>query len=431
MTFQFEKSLEGFDSRYNIFSAKPVNTATKQELFIDFRPLNQIGPNQIIEFNAPNTSLYYTDLSRTKLQLKVRILKEDLTPIDGDCAVGLINNTLHSLFRQVDVSLQQQNISPEIGFCYPYKAIIDTLCNHTSSELDSKYGTEMFYKDTAGYMDSTDTAGVSNTGLVKRWGFTSEGKNCVLDGVLKIDCFGIENYIINGVNLNVKLHPAKNSFILMSNDIENYVIDITDATLRVCYIQPSNALIVGHSEALERSPAIYPFNKSTLKSFTVPSGLQNWSIDSLFSDNIPSVLYIVMVTSDSFNGDQKKNPFNFQHFNLDFLCLYIEGTPVNQQAFLPNFEKDHFTNEYLSLFENSKDTEIGNIIRYSDYKNGYTIYKINIADGMQHDYVSLGRRGQTRLTMRFANSLKTPITVVCYGQFPHFLQIDKARNIIV
>ena len=138
-----------------------------------------------------------------------------------------------------------------------------------------------------------------------------------------------------------------------------------------------------------------------------------------------------MVTSDSFNGDQKKNPFNFQHFNLDFLCLYIEGTPVNQQAFLPNFEKDHFTNEYLSLFENSKNTEIGNIIRYSDYKNGYPIYKINIADGMQHDYVSLGRSGQTRLTMRFANSLKTPITVVCYGQFPHFLQIDKARNIIV
>ena len=145
MAFQFEKSVEGFDSRYNIFSAKPVNTATKQELFIDFRPLNQIGPNQIIEFNAPNTSLYYTDLSRTKLQLKVRILKEDLSPIDGDCAVGLINNALHSLFRQVDVSLQQQNISPEIGFCYPYKAIIDTLCNHTTSELDSKYGTEMFY----------------------------------------------------------------------------------------------------------------------------------------------------------------------------------------------------------------------------------------------------------------------------------------------
>ena len=289
----------------------------------------------------------------------------------------------------------------------------------------------MFYKDTAGYMDSTDALGASNAGLAKRWGFTAEGKTCMIEGNLKMDLFGISNFIINGVNLNVKLYPSKSSFGLMSSDGKNYVIDITDANLKVCYIQPSNSLIIGHSEALERTPAIYPFIRSTLKSNTITQGVQNWSIDQMFSDNIPNVLYIVMVTSESFNGDYEKNPFNFQHFDLDFLCLYIEGVPVNQQAFLPNFEKDQFTSEYRSLFENNKNTELGSIIKYGDYKVGYTIYKINISGGIQHDYVSLGRRGQTRLTMRFSKPLPEPITVICYGQFPHFLQIDKARNIIV
>ena len=431
MSYQFEKSAEAFDSRYNIFTAKPVNTATKQEHFIDFRPVNQFGPNQVIEFNAPNTSLYYTDLSRTKLQIKLRILNEDLTPINATSAVGLTNNNLHSIFRQVDVCLQQQNISPEIGFCYPYKAIIDALCSQTSTELESKFGSELFYKDTPGYMDSTDTAGVSNAGLAKRWGFTSEGKNCMIEGVLKMDIFGISNFIINGVNLNIQLYPSKSSFSLMSSDEKNYVIDITDANLKVCYIQPSNPLIIGHSEALERTPAIYPFIKSTLKSHTIASGVQNWSIDQMFSDNIPNVLYIVMVTSESFNGNYKKNPFHFQHFNLDFLCLYIEGTPVNQQAFLPNFDKDQFTNEYRALFENNKNTEIGNIIKYSDFKLGYTIYKINISNGIQHDYDSLKRQGQTRLSLRFTTPLTSAITVICYGQSPHVLQIYKARNIIV
>jgi len=431
MDYQFEKSAEGFDSRYSIFSPKPVNSATKQEVLIDFRPISQLSPGQNIEFNAPNTSLYYTDLSRTRLMLKVRILKQDLTPITEGNNVGLINNAMHSIFRQVDVSLQQQNISPEIGVAYPYKAMIDALTQNTESELTSKFNTELFYKDSAVFMDSVDVDAMTNKGLVTRFEYTSNGKVCVMEGVLRSDLFSIKAFIINGVCLNIKLYPAKPEFSLMTGEVTKYVVDITDATLKVCYIQPSNSLLIGHSEALQRGPAIYPYTRSVLKTFTIPPGLFNWSIDSLFSSEIPDVLYVCMVDSESFNGDFKKNPFNFQNFNLDYLCLYVEGVPVNMTAFLPNFNADHFTSEYRALFENGQSGSGGDIITYADFKAGYAIYKIAINEGMKEDYVSLGKRGQTRLTMRFSVALPNPITVITYGKFCHILQIDQARNVIV
>ena len=147
--FHLEQSAEGFDSRYGVFTPRPVNTATKQELFIDYRPISQIKTGQIIEFNVPNSSTYYMDLSRTRLHLKVRLLKANGDKTDATSKVGLINNALHSLWRQCDLALQQKIISPEIGVCYPYKSLLDNLLNHTKSQLDSKYNTQMFYKDTA------------------------------------------------------------------------------------------------------------------------------------------------------------------------------------------------------------------------------------------------------------------------------------------
>ena len=430
MDFQYENSEEGFDSRYSIFAPKPINTATKQEMMIDFRPISQLSPGQNIEFNAPNTSLYYTDLSRTRLSLKVRILKADLTPIKEANKVGLINNAMHSIFRQVDVSSQQQNISPEIGVLYPYKSMIDALTQHSTSELDSKFNTELFSKDTAVFMDSVDVTTVTNKGLVARYEYTANGKVCMMEGVLKIDVMGIKDFIINGVSLNIKLYPAKAEFSLMTGEAEKYVLDITDATLKVCYIQPSNSLLIGHSEALERGPAIYPFTRSVLKSFTIGQGIMNWAIDTVFNSDIPDILYVCMVDSDSFNGDMEKNPFNFKTFDLDYLCLYIEGVPVNMTAFLPNYKTDHYAAEFRALFENRINPNGGDIISYSDFKSGYAIYKININNGVREEYNSLGRRGQSRLTFRFSKGSEKPIAVITYAQFPHILQIDKARNVI-
>lgn len=428
-----DSAQEGYDGRYAIFAAPNVETATKRELVTEYRSISQVKTNSIIEFNVPISSLYYIDLSRTRLCVKVRILKGGETIDEEHDEVGFINNTLHSIWRQIDISLNQSPVGSEIGTNYPYKAIFDDLLYSSSSELNSKGQSALFYKDTAGNMDSASIHNV-NKGLFERYTFTCTGNEVQLEGVLKQDVMGIKQFIPNGVGLNIKLYPSRNEFALMTDNDKNYVVDVTEATLKVQYIEPTSSLLIGHAEALDKSPAIFPYTKSIIKSFTIPSSVQDWSIDTLFASEIPDTLIVAMVDSEAYTGKMTLNPFNFQHFDITNLTFFIEGHPMNTACFSPNFDKSQYTAEYLSLFDNLNEDEeikgVGNIIDYSDFGTGYTIFKINISEGLRKNFTSLCHKGQTRLKFRFKNPLSNSITVLCYGRVSSVLQIDKTKSVI-
>lgn len=423
---------EGYDGRYGIFNPPHVETATKQELWTEYRSISQMKPNEVIEFNIPNSSLYYIDLSRTKLMIKARILREDGSTVNfNDDKVCLVNNALHSAWRQVDISLNQTMVGSDVGSNYPYKAILDTLLYRSSQDLNSSAQAQLFYKDESGFMDSTDIK-VSNPGAFWRFDPTSKGGSAMMEGVLCLDVMSIKQFIPNGVGINVKLYPARNEFCLFTGQSERYKLDIHDASLRVQYIEPSNNLLIGHAEALNKSPALFPYIKSTLKTFTIPQAVQTWSIDTLFANEIPDTLIVAMVDSEAFNGKYSLNPFNFKHFNLTNLTFYIEGRPQNTASFTPDFDNQCYTSEYLALFENrsNEEKEGGDIIGFSDFCNGYSIFKINIARGLQRNFTSLAHRGQTRLKFTFKAPLEKSVQVICYGRMSSILQIDKTKNVI-
>jgi len=47
--------------------------------------------------------------------------------------------------------------------------------------------------------------------------------------------------------------------------------------------------------------------------------------EKLFSGQLPTRLMIGLVTNQAFNGHAESNPFNFQHFNLNEIALYLDG----------------------------------------------------------------------------------------------------------
>ena len=112
---------------------------------------------------------------------------------DGD-QVGPVNNFIHSLFNEVEVSLNGTMISATTG-TYPYRAYIENLLNYGTEAKQSQLTSELFYKDTAGKMDVANPAAVAadaNLGLKKRAEFTNG--NGVVDMIGKIhsDIFYID-----------------------------------------------------------------------------------------------------------------------------------------------------------------------------------------------------------------------------------------------
>lgn len=81
-----------------------------------------------VEFNISGNSVQYVDLYRTRLHVKVKIVKVKIDNVSGANMaltdnVAFINLPLHSLWSQVDVFFQQQATSTGTGSNYPLKIL--------------------------------------------------------------------------------------------------------------------------------------------------------------------------------------------------------------------------------------------------------------------------------------------------------------------
>ena len=94
--------------------------------------MSTITSSSPIEFIVSGSGKDYMDLNNTLLEVKACIKTTNDCPVD--VAVAPINNTLHSLFSQIAVCLNNVNVSSATT-TYPYRAFIET---HLNCGTDAK-----------------------------------------------------------------------------------------------------------------------------------------------------------------------------------------------------------------------------------------------------------------------------------------------------
>jgi hypothetical protein len=212
-------------------------------------------------------------------------------------------------------------------------------------------------------------------------------------------------------------------------------IKLLDFKLFIRRVNVSPSVLLAHAQALEKSPAKYPVNRVDIKTVTIAQGLQSKNIDNLFMNQLPQRVIIGFVDNRAYNGDYTRNPFKFQHFNLNYLQLHVDGQPVPSQPLTPDFSKDLYMECYNTLFTGTgihwKDE--GNGISWSDYSKGNTLFVFDLSPDMSasEPHWNLQRQGTMRLDLRFAEPLAQPINCVVYAEFQNLIEIDKDRNVIV
>ena len=329
MAFKFDGSEEGFESGLDVFKPPPVNTAVYKRELMSYRPVSQITKGSPIQFTIQGTSSDYKDLKNTMLYLKLRITNENGDPITAEDRVGLSNLSLQSLFRQVDFNLQQQGMTTGVGLNYPYKAMMDTLLQFEEDPKETQLQSQLYFKDSSHYMDSPDPREGSNLGLLLRSQFTENGQYVDLEGPLYIDVCQQDRFLINGVQIDVKLIPSSDAFVLMSPQGEKrYKYEIGDAILKISQVKLNPGVMISHAEQIKKSPALYPYMRSDVRTFNIQSGSFSWGMDDVFQGQIPCRVVVGLVSSKAFSGAYDKNPYNFHHFNCNFIGLYADGQSV-------------------------------------------------------------------------------------------------------
>ncbi|XP_071503404.1 uncharacterized protein F54H12.2-like [Diadema antillarum] len=317
--------------------------------------------------------------------------------------------------------------------------MIESLLQYGPEAKQTQLTTALFYKDTSGQMDQNDPLATDsiNLGLKKRHAFIKKSKSVELIGPLHNDLFFQPKHLLNGVDMRVKLIRTKPDFCLMSaTENAAYKIVIQDCSLFVRKVRVAPFVMLGHAKALEKGTAKYPVRRVTCKVLSVPRGEMTLQQDHLFLGQIPQRIIIGCVNNKAFNGSYSHNPFNFKHFGVNYLSLYVDGVQVPSKPITPSYGDTPGLNSiraYQTLFSGTdkmfKDT--GNHISREDYDRGYALYAFDLSPDLSSgQHFSLKRQGNLRLEMHFDNQLTEGMNIVVYAEFDNILEIDRARNVL-
>ncbi|GFX13900.1 uncharacterized protein F54H12.2 [Trichonephila clavipes] len=173
--YKRKHSPECVKSELELFNLPGTQTVIQDGQWKQFHPLSNVFDNAPVEFYIFGSAEDYIDLSQTQLYVKAKIVKVDNTPITKDDTIGPVNLFLHSLFSQVDVSLNDRVVSNS-SITYPYRSYIKTLLNHGYDNKTSQLTAELLYKG-------------SDDGLKKRTEFFKESATVDMIGCIHSDLF--------------------------------------------------------------------------------------------------------------------------------------------------------------------------------------------------------------------------------------------------
>ena len=140
MNFVHGKSGECVKTELDLFSMPPTQVSLEKGLWIDHQPVSNVLDGGPITFLCPGTE-DYVDLSKTILVVRAKVTKANENNLAQDEHVGIVNNFLHSLFKQVDGFLKEKQVMQATG-TYAYRAYLETLLNYGPAarvSIDGRY----------------------------------------------------------------------------------------------------------------------------------------------------------------------------------------------------------------------------------------------------------------------------------------------------
>lgn len=431
-------TVEAMMSELDLFTVPPANYNIENSDYVIYKPLASISDQGPIEFFVPGSSDIYLDLSKTLLQVRVKLLQDDGSNLtDQEKDVGPANLLHAALFNQVDAFFGDTQVNTSTNG-YPYLAFFETHLNYGDSAKKSYLSAKMFYKDNP--VDSTkmfkpEFQNYSN-GMLKRQKRAALSNVIDMIGDLHLDVCRMDKFLLNNVDVRFRFIKSVNDFAIISTitPIKKFKFKILDVTLLIKKIKVNTEVMLAHAMVLEKHNVIYPINRTVLKYFSISSGLTDITRENVFMNKMPSRVVIGLVRTAAFNGDLGLNPFEFSTFNLSYLALTIGNQTFPNPPFTPNYNINEYSREYLSnytaldLFKRNK----GNCITFEEFKEGNALYAFDLTPEEQAsaDHLSRHKHGNLRLSIKFKSPLIHNVTVIVYAEFESEIIISKDRTVI-
>jgi hypothetical protein len=420
----------------DLFSVNPTQAVVERNVDVTLRPLAPVTGANFIEFRFPTPLDYYVLFHETYLRLKVQFKLKNKTggEVKNEDWSGVrpVNNLLHSLFKQVELIIGDEEIvkGPQT---YPYKAYLESLLGFSESSKKTNLSCALF--ETSYYVNPNH----SYFGPAAEATDQSKGKVFDLMGRLHLDFTFQGKALLGGCVTGLKLtlnDPDFYMYYMLDGNTPS--VDILDAQLELNCLKCYPHLVEAHNRALQKSTAKYPLTRCEVKAVTVPRDITSVHLDNIVQGLLPRRMFVCMVSNAAFNGNLRKDPFKFEDFNLNFIASYVDGVQIPSEAYKPDFQKGIYSREYLGLLRALNQNTTDSMIDFDKqkWKDTRCIFGFNYAPDMTNgmgdiSHTSIQKRGCLGLALQFASALSSAINVILYCEYDTVIEIDANRQPIL
>ncbi|XP_061191087.1 uncharacterized protein F54H12.2-like [Saccostrea echinata] len=433
MAFLSDKITEiGLPAELSLFTVPPNQVAVEKIYFAEYRPVSSFNTEDApIEISIPGQGNEYIDLRRSRLHAKCKIVKSDGSPLAAQEKTGIVNLLLQSLWSQIDTYMNGKLLSLNTSY-YPWKAYLKIILSSGTDVSDSQLQSQLFFLDDA-TMDDGNANGGTNGGLAQRYTFTQQSRVFDLEGPLYEDIFRLDKYILNGVDINLKLFRNRAPFLVMSAESSpTYKVELIDGSFKACMIKVDSGVLINHEEILKDITAKYSLVRTEVKMNTCPKGSGSFIWQNVWSNNLPTKAYFAFISQAAVIGDYSKNIFNFQNLAED-IAVYVNGESIPARPMKVDIRANkNYVTPFVNLFEVAEkwNKDAGLKITRSMFDAGYAVYAFSLAPSdLGEAYLNLIRQGSVRLEVKFAANTTETLNCLAYAEFPALIEIDHSRDI--
>ena len=413
-----------------------------------FFPVNSWQSDKFIEFRIPKSAQTFIDLANIHLQLQLQVTKKtcsesgvwtgNVKTQSGD-HFDLVNVTLYTIFKALSIELNNVEIVNITN--YSLNTYLRLITQFSDQEF-KKFGELIHFQnyDTIQKALASDSyfANLNQTGDIAKRLINIRENGVFLHGPLISDLNEITDYLIDGVDLIIRLSIHDNPFIFFTNQQnptgdatgKKYTFNLSDISLNVRRVKPSENAYLAMVKTLEPTSNILPtlnyvFTSKIPKTYHLPNGVSEFNIDLPYNQNIPEKLFICFQTYDSFNTrDYKYNGLYLDHLNLSQVIININGSTVY------NIKSDFSLGNCAELYFNTL-MAIGkdNVLTYNNFKSGMTLLGFSLANFDTSADIRNPYHGVMRITLNFQPRLAD--NAICYilGDVLSILSINKNREL--
>ena len=411
-----------------LFDQPIIDSSLLQGKFITIYPSSVLQDNGPFDFIIPSDGQDFTDLPFTRLEGCIEILNiagVTLTETDINAYVNLLPQ---SLFKQIEVSVNNTQIADLSTPTYAFKSYIETVLTYPKDAKETTLLLEHFNKDT---LDKENIFTLLNSiSFNKRNQFAKKGK-IYFSMLLHIDFFHSTKLLLPGCEIKLKFIRNSDTFSLLGDTLQAKIkFHELKLMIRRVTVEPTIASKI--EDAINKTPAIYPITQSKIKTFLIPKDVRQERISNIFRGVLPRSIIVGFVTTDAANGTINANPFKFEHFKLNHFQMYINGDPLLTEAFQPDFANSKFFREYRWFMDNlgwAHDKE-SNGVTMEEFKTNTFFLPFDLSPDLSNGAtLSQLKEGSLDVLVSFNENLAQNVQMIVFATFNELLLIDKDRNV--